>query len=83
MAAWAAIVISAGGGLITTAIHYGSTNQQIASISQKQKETDDHVAKHDDQLAAIQQQNARIEQKLDDVRDTVHDVQDRVHGSHR
>lgn len=80
-AAWAAVILSTGGGIVMGAVHYGSTNNQIQSIAQKQKDTDAHVAKHDDQLASIQQQNAAMQQALNDIKDTVHDMRD--HGVKR
>jgi NAD(P)H-dependent FMN reductase len=79
VAAWSAVCLTAGGGIITTAVHYGSTNQQIAALAQKQTATEAHVEKHDDQLSTIQQQSAANAQKLQDIVDTVHDIQLQVH----
>lgn len=76
LAAWVAIAVTTGGGLLTTAIHYGSTNAQLTAIEQKQAVTDAHVAKHDDQLADIQKAQAANAQQLKDIADTVHDMRD-------
>jgi hypothetical protein len=76
LTAWVAIALSTGGGIVTTAIHYGSTSQQISAIQQKQTDLDSHVAKHDDQLSKIQQDSAAIKQSVDDIKDTVHDMRD-------
>ena len=76
-AAWAAVVITACGGAITTAIHYGKTQQQIASLQAQ-------VDRHDAALAAIQEQSATNAQALADIKDTVHDIQQQVHhDNHR
>lgn len=75
-AAWAAVGITALGGIFTTAVHWGSTNTAIAQIQSRQIDTDAHVAKHDDQLSTIQQQNAAMQQALKDIKDTVHDMHD-------
>jgi hypothetical protein len=73
-----AVVVSTGGGLVTTAIHYGSTNQQIASIVQKQNDTDAHISKHDDQLSTIQQQNAGTAQSLSDIKDQLNRMEKKL-----
>jgi hypothetical protein len=78
-AAWAAVILTAGGGLLTTAIHYGAVNAQISALAQKQAETDARVTKHDDQLAEIKAQNAAAAQALKDIQAAVHDIQSTVH----
>ena len=82
-AAWAAVVLTAGGGVFTIALRSGQSNAQIMAISQRQVETDAHVARHDDQLTKIQEQSSRIEQKLSDVADDVHDIKTQVHSRDR
>lgn len=77
-ATWAAIAISAGGGLITTAIHYGSTNTKIEDIQRAQADQKAAVDDHTRQLAAIQASQAANAQALVDIKDTVHDIQDKV-----
>lgn len=67
-AAWAAVGITACGGIFTTAVHVGTTNNAITQIQSKQADTDAHVAKHDDQLSIIQQQNAASAQALTDIK---------------
>lgn len=76
LAAWVAIAVTTSGGILTTAIHYGSTNQQIAAVEKEQSETNSHIAKHDDQLDTIGKQNAAMEQQLKDIADTLHDMRD-------
>lgn len=76
LAAWVAIAVTTGGGLLTTAIHYGSTNTQIAAIEQKQEEANHRLSDHDRQLLEIQKSQAAAVQKLQDIADTVHDMRD-------
>jgi septal ring factor EnvC (AmiA/AmiB activator) len=76
LVAWVAVAITTGGGILTTAIHYGSTNQQIATIEDKQNDVAKHIAKHDDQLLEIQKAQAANAQQLKDIADTVHDMRD-------
>lgn len=75
-AAWAAVLLSGVGSFFMAAYHFGSANQQIATIEQKQKDTDAHVTKHDDQLNKIQQLQAAQGQQLKDIAETVHDMHD-------
>lgn len=81
-----AVAITAVGSVYTTSYHWGTVNQQITELQQKNAQTESHVAKHDDQLDSIQQQNAAMKQSLDDIKDTVHDIQTQVrkpsHGNH-
>jgi hypothetical protein len=76
LVAWVAVAITTGGGVLTTAIHYGSTNQQIAALEQKQADVAAHITKHDDQLLDIQKAQAANAQQLKDIADTVHDMRD-------
>ena len=78
LAAWVAIAITTSGGILTTAIHYGSTNQQIAAIEKEQNETNGHVAKHDEQLSTIQQQNAAAQQSLADIKEQLNRIEKKL-----
>jgi septal ring factor EnvC (AmiA/AmiB activator) len=77
-AAWTAIGLTSFSGIFATAVHWGSTNQQIATIEKKQDDTDAHVSKHDDQLSTIQQQNAASAQALNDIKDQLNRIEKKL-----
>lgn len=78
VAAWAAVVVSAAGGLLTTAIHYGKTNAQLEAIQRRQDDVDGREGRQDDRIVELQKQTAAINQNLTDIHDTVHDIQNKV-----
>jgi peptidoglycan hydrolase CwlO-like protein len=77
-ATWVAIVLTAVGGITTTAIHYGSTTAQIDAVQKRQDAVETKAARHDDQISELQKQTSAINQNLTDIHDTVHDIQDKV-----
>lgn len=77
-AAWVAIALSTGGGIVTTAMHYGSTNAQIAAVQKRQDAVEETAVKQNDRIVELQKQTAAINQNLTDIHDTVHDIQDKV-----
>lgn len=78
-AAWVAIGITTAGGIVTTAIHYGETQNQISTLQQRQDAAAAQLARHDAALSAIEAQNAANAQALADIKDAVHDIQQQVH----
>lgn len=77
-AAWVAVLLTAGGGLLTTAIHYGSTNAKLEAVQKRQDAVETLAARQDDKIGELQRQTAAINQNLTDIHDTVHDIQDKV-----
>ncbi len=63
----AAIVLSTGGGITTTAIHWGKTDQKIAQVEQNQTNMNVKLDQHQAELAAQNSHEAAVEQKLDDM----------------
>lgn len=62
-----AVAITLGSGMVTAAIQWGSTNQQLHVIAQHQADQDARLSKHDSELSDQKAANAAINQKLDDL----------------
>jgi uncharacterized protein (DUF3084 family) len=53
--------------LVTTAIHWGITNDQIEQVRQNQTTIETKLDQHQRELASEQQNQAVVSQKLDDM----------------
>jgi uncharacterized protein (DUF3084 family) len=62
-----ALAVSTAGGLVTTAIHWGITNEQIEQVRQNQTTIETKLDQHQRELASEQQNQAVVSQKLDDM----------------
>lgn len=62
-----AIGISTVGGLVTTAVHWGVTNTQIAQVEKNQASISSQLDEHQRELADARQHEAVVSQKLDDM----------------
>jgi hypothetical protein len=79
----AAVAISTLGGVTTTAIHWGSVNNQIATVQTQQIVNSDKVEKLSEDATEQKIHNARVEQSLADViarLDRMERTQNRVFG---
>lgn len=78
-----AIAISTAGGLATTAIHWGSVNNQVETV---QVRLNDHDRKLEAISADAMEQkihNAKVEQSLDDVISRLDRMEKDIHASSR
>jgi len=63
----AAIVVSGAGWIVTSAIHYGATDQQIKQVEINQQQMQATLDGNKQKLTDQQVHEAAVEQKLDDV----------------
>src|ERR1700730_10546938 len=79
----AAVIVTTGGGIATTAIHWGAVNSQVSAIEAHQVDTDTKVEKMAVDNTEQKIHNARVEQSLADVisrLDRMERAQNRVLG---
>jgi hypothetical protein len=62
-----AIGVSAAGGMITTAIHWGVETNQIEHMEKNQADISGKLDQHQRELGAEKEHEASVEQKLDDM----------------
>ncbi len=73
-----AIGISTAGGLLTTAVHWGVTNTQIAQIEKNQTDIASKLDDHQRELAEQKQHEATVSQKLDDMIDRLDRIEKKL-----
>lgn len=78
-----AVAVSTGGGLVTTAIHWGAVNTQVQAVEAHQVDADTKIDKMAADATEQKIHNARVEQSLADVisrLDRMERTQNRVLG---
>lgn len=63
------------GVLVTTGIHWGTANAQVAQVQQHQKEQDIKIDANVEALDELKMHDARVEQKLDDISASVEHIE--------
>jgi hypothetical protein len=62
-----AVILSVSGFVITTSVHWGTVNAQVAAVTKQQAEQATKIDAITADAADQKAHNARVEQKLDDI----------------